>query len=49
MTQEITISVELPDELADHVERRKSEYDVVLQKNDERRNLPTGENELTES
>ena len=48
MVRTVTLKIELPNELADRVERRKSEYDVVLQKNTERRNLPTSESELAE-
>jgi hypothetical protein len=46
MTQEITISVELPDELADRVESQRSAYEVVLERSDERRDLPTDESVL---
>lgn len=46
--REITLTVELPDQLADHVERRRAETDVILQIGSERRDLPTDENELCE-
>lgn len=48
MVRTVALEVELPDGLADLVERRRSELDVELSLPDGRRNLPTGENEVSE-
>ena len=46
MSREVTLTVELPEELADRVESQRSAYDVVLKRSDERRDLPTDESVL---
>lgn len=48
MVRTVTLEVELPDGLADLVERRRSELDVELSLPSGRRNLPTGESEVSE-
>jgi hypothetical protein len=44
----VTLQVELPDGLADLVERRRSELGVELSLPSGHRNLPTSENEVSE-
>ena len=46
MSREVTLTVELPEEIADRVESQRSAYDVVLDRSDERRDLPTDESVL---
>jgi hypothetical protein len=47
MVRTVTLEVELPDGLADLVERRRSELDVELSLPSGRRNLPTTESEVS--
>jgi hypothetical protein len=47
MGEKITVEVELPEGLAEIVERRRSEVVVELKLPDRRRNLPTEESELS--
>jgi len=44
--REVTFTVELPEQLADHIEQRRENTDVVLQVGSDRRDLPTSESEL---
>jgi hypothetical protein len=46
--QEVTFTVELPDQLAHYIEQRREKTDVILEVGDERRDLPTAESEVGE-
>lgn len=46
MSREVTLTVELPEKLADRVESQQSAYNITLERGDGRRDLPTSESEL---